>query len=158
MSVRFSVASMLLVALPLSGCGLLGQKAVEQGNAAYSPSHAVTLLAEALALNYIYQPFEPNWDVADVAMSHDTHRVSLRMKRFVTGGEGEAWMIAKRYAERLVVAKGASGYAFLDFTQGIDSGTPIARRTAEGTIRFFNVPPAPVANVKPAGTLGAPRS
>lgn len=150
--------------LSLSGCGLLGQKIADHGSPEIGKANSATLsgtvevVAAAIALNYVYQPFEPNWDVADVAIAEDTHRVSLRMKRFVTGGEGEAWSIAKRYAERLTVAKGASGYAFLDFTQGIDSATPIARRVAEGTIRFFNVPAAPAVQNKAAAAPGDPKS
>jgi hypothetical protein len=95
-------------------------------------------------LNYVYQPLDATWDIADIPLAHDTHRLSLRMKRFTTGGEGEAWQTAKRYAERLQAAKGASGFVILEFTSGIDSSTPFARRVSESVVRFNDVPPDPV--------------
>lgn len=144
----------------LAGCGVLDKKLVEGGiprggslipDAAVriSPEYTTSLssltntAAAAIVLNYVYQPLDPNWDLADIPLSHDTHRFALRMKRFSTGGEGEAWQIAKRYAEGLQVAKGASGYVILEFSSGIDSSTPFARRVAEGLVRFTEVPPEP---------------
>ena len=147
--------------LSLTGCGVLDKKLVENGIPKGGPlipdvplkltpdyttsvSHVVVAGATAGMLNYIYRPLDPNWDVADIPLSHDTHRFSLRMKAFTTGGEGEMWQTAKRYAERLQVAKGASGFVVLEFTQGIDSSTPFARRVAEGVVRFNEVPTEPV--------------
>lgn len=152
----FGLSSLVL----LGACGVLDKKLVEGGiprggslipDAAVrvSPEYSTSLsslanaAAAALVLNYVYQPLDPNWDLADIPLSNDTHRFSLRMKRFVTGGEGEAWQVARRYAESLQVAKGASGYVILEFTQGIDSSTPFARRVAEGLVRFTEVPPEP---------------
>ena len=151
----------VLLVTALSGCGTFDKKLVESGipksgtivpavPIRLTPQYTTTLgalvdkAAAAAILNYVYQPLEPNWDVADIPLSHDTHRFSLRMKRFVIGGEGEAWQTAKRYAERLQAAKGASGYVFVEFTQGIDSSTPFARRVAEGLVRFSDVPLEPV--------------
>ena len=150
----------VLAVAAISACGTVDKKLVESGipksgtiipamPIRLTPQYSTTLgalvdkAAAAAILNYIYQPLEPNWDVADIPLSNDTHRFSLRMKRFVSGGEGEAWPTAKRYAERLQAAKGASGYVFVEFTQGIDSSTPFARRVAEGLIRFSDVPPEP---------------
>lgn len=144
----------------LAGCGVLDKKLVEGGiprGGSLIPDAAVRISPEyttsvsslantaaaAIVLNYVYQPLDPNWDLADIPLSHDTHRFALRMKRFTTGGEGEAWQIAKRYAEGLQVAKGASGYVVLEFTQGVDSSTPFARRVAEGLVRFTEVPAEP---------------
>lgn len=154
--ILFSLAALCC----LAGCGSLDKKLVDRGIPRsgslipatevrvlpdYSTSVAkiVTAAATAAALNYAYQPLDPNWDLADIALSTDTHRFSLRMKRFIIGGEGEAWSIAKRYAERLQVAKGASGFVIVEFTQGLDSSTPFARRVAEGLVRFSDVPPEP---------------
>lgn len=156
---RLGLAGLAGLAL-LAGCGVLDKRLVEGGiprGGSLIPEAAVrvspeyttslsslaTTAAAAMVLNYVYQPLDPNWDLADIPLSSDTHRFSLRMKRFITGGEGEAWQIAKRYAESLQVAKGASGYQMLEFTQGIDSTTPFARRVAEGLVRFSDVPPEP---------------
>ncbi|HET6719071.1 MAG TPA: hypothetical protein VFH22_05470, partial [Rhodocyclaceae bacterium] len=138
---RLRMITGVSVLVLLAGCGVLDKKLVEGGiprggslipDAAVriSPEYTTSLsslantAAAAIVLNYVYQPLDPNWDLADIPLSHDTHRFALRMKRFSTGGEGEAWQIARRYAEGLQVAKGASGYVVLEFTQGIDSSTP----------------------------------
>lgn len=152
----------LLIVSQLTACGILDSKylagdlpksgtLVPATAVHVTPSYTTQLhylLDKALSaavLNYVYQPLDPNWDVADVPLSADTHRFALRMKRFSTGGDGEAWITAKRYAERLQAAKGASGFVFVEFTQGIDSSTPFARRVAEGLVRFSDVPPDPAA-------------
>ena len=108
-----------------------------------SVAKMVTAAASAAILNYVYQPLDPNWDVADIALSNDTHRLSLRMKRFTIGGDGEAWQLTRRYAERLQAAKGATGYVMLEYSEGLDSSTPFARRVAEGLVKFTEVPPEP---------------
>lgn len=152
--------SCLVALMLLSGCGVLDKKLIADGipkngsvvpdakirltpGYATSVESVVTTAVVAVALNHLYQPLDPNWDLADLPLANDTHRFSLRMKRFVTGGEGEAWQVTRRYAERLQAAKGASGYVVLEFTQGIDSSTPFARRVAEGLVRFTDVPPEP---------------
>lgn len=157
---RFRLSIALLALLSAAGCGTFDKKLVADGipksgtvvpamPIKLTPQYSTSLgalvdkVAAAAVLNYIYRPLDPTWDVADVALSNDTHRISLRMKRFVTGGDGEAWQTAKRYAERLQLAKGASAYVFVDFSEGLDSATPIARRVAEGVIRFSDVPPEP---------------
>ena len=165
-SIRFAAS---LVALVLLGaCGSIDKKLLDGGIPSsgslisgaeirltpdYTTSVAklVTGAATVAVLNYVYQPLDPNWDLADIALSPDTHRFSLRMKRFYIGGEGEAWQTAKRYAERLQVAKGASGYVMIEFTQGLDSSTPFARRVAEGLVRFTDVPPEPGSETRAPG-------
>lgn len=155
----------------LAACGTLDKKLVENGipksgtvipavPIRLTPQYTTTLGAlvdktvAAVVLDYVYRPLDPNWDVADIPLSSDTHRLSLRMKRFITGGEGEAWQTAKHYAERLQAAKGASAYVFVEYTEGLDSSTPFARRVAEGLVRFSDVPAEP--GVIPGAAPGLP--
>jgi hypothetical protein len=163
---------LILPAVLLAGCGSIDKRLTEGGiprggsvvpnvPIRLTPQYSTTLVAvidklvAGAVLNYVYQPLDANWDLADIPLSADTHRFSLRMKRFSIGGDGEAWQLARRYAERLQVEKGASGFVFLEFTSGIDSATPFARRVAEGKIRFNDVPadpgPLPAATPDPAG-------
>ena len=160
---HFSTRALIPVAFIflLSSCGTLDKSLTSSGfpkggsiipdvPLRLTPNYTTSLASVAQTglaagiLNYVYRPLDATWDVADVPLSHDTHRFSLRMKRFVTGGEGEIWPTAKRYAEQLQAAKGATGFVFIEFTTGIDSATPFARRVAEGTVKFNEVPPDPV--------------
>lgn len=152
----------------LAGCGLLDRRLTEGGvprGGSLVPDTAIRVApgyttsvekltnaaVAAVVLNYVYQPLDPNWDVADIPLSNDTHRFSLRMKRFVIGGDGEAWQLATRYAERLQREIGASGFVMVEFTQGLDSSTPFARRVAEGVVRFTEVPPEPGMTARTPG-------
>ena len=142
----------------LSGCGiidnkLLGSAVPRHGSLIpdtrlqLSPGYATTLekltvtAAAAAALYYVYQPLDANWEGADLPVSHDTYRIALRMKRYHTGGDGEALQVARRYAEQLRSARGATGYTLVEFAEGIESSTPVSHRIAEAIIRLRDVPP-----------------
>lgn len=147
-----SLIALLLIA-NITACGLIDRKAVSSGlpdrTINLTPGYATTLekvtiaSGVAAALYYVYQPFSPNWEAANQRASEDTFKVSLRMKRFYTGGEGEALQTTRQYAESLQASFGADDYELLAFSQGIDSSTPIARRVAHATIRLKNMIPRP---------------
>jgi hypothetical protein len=161
---------LLTAAASIGGCGiidnkLLGSAVPRHGSLIpdtrlqLTPGYATTIEklaltgAAAAALYYVYRPLDPNWEGADLAVSHDIYRISLRMKRFHTGGDGEALQQARRYAEQLRVARGASGYTLVEFAEGIESTTPVAQRIAEAIVRLKGVP-----QVQPAEVEGPPRS
>ena len=90
----------------------------------------------AAAVNFIYDPLAPNWEVEESRLSDDTYRYSLKMKRYHTGGAGESIQIVKRRASQLQLEQGFASYQLLEYTEGIDSQTLGARRVAEGTIKL----------------------
>jgi hypothetical protein len=163
---------LLALALALAACGMLDKRVTGGTIPAHgsllpnktinvSPGYATTLekvvvtAGAAAALYYVYRPLDPNWDAAEVQIGADTFRISLRMKRFYTGGEGEALQVTRQYAENLQAAHGASEYVLLSFSQGIESTTPIAQRVAQATVRLKNMsvpkpeidgPPSPVTD------------
>jgi len=156
---------LVAAAVSVSGCGiidnkLLGSSVPRHGSLIpdtkiqLTKGYATTIEklaltgAAAAALYYVYQPLDPNWEGADLPVSHDVYRISLRMKRFHTGGDGEALQQARRYAEQLRVARGASGYTLVEFAEGIESSTPVAHRIAEAIVRLKDVPPPPPAEVE----------
>lgn len=155
---------LLALAAGLPGCGvldnkLLGSSVPRNGSLIpntrlqLTPSYTTSVESVALAaaagaaLYYVYRPLDANWEGADLPVSEDTYRVSLRMKRFFTGGEGEALSSTRRYADQLVAARGARGYTLLEFASGIDSSTPIARRVAEAVIRLHQPNPLPPSEI-----------
>lgn len=162
-----SLSSLALVMLMLSGCGiidnkLLGSSVPRHGSLIpatklqITPGYATTLegvvvaAATAAALYYVYAPLDPNWEGADQPVSNDVYRLSLRMKRFHTGGDGEALQVTRRYAEQLRAARGASAYTIVEYAEGIESTTPVARRIAEAIVKLKDpLPPAPAEIVGP---------
>lgn len=171
------LSSCLLIAGSLAACGALDKKVIGSTIPAHgalipnktiniSPGYSTTFEKVAISagaaavLYFVYQPLDPNWEAADVRVGEDTFRISLRMKRFYTGGEGEALPLARQYAENLQAAHGASEYTLLSFSQGIDSSTPISRRVAQATVRLKNMtvpqveiegPPWPLAEPAAGG-------
>ncbi|MBI4740600.1 MAG: hypothetical protein HY777_03380 [Betaproteobacteria bacterium] len=98
----------------------------------------------AAALLLIYEPLSPNWSIEERPLGDETYHLSLRAKRFRTGGDGEALQNFKRRALQLQHDGGFSGYRILSYSEGIDSGTPFAQRYSEGTIQLVRADPGAV--------------
>ena len=90
-------------------------------------------------LYIIYDPLAPNWTIKERALNGDTYFLSLRAKSFRTGGDGEAIQIVKRRALQLQREKGYAGYRILDYSEGIESSTPLTHRVSEGTIQLVEL-------------------
>lgn len=90
----------------------------------------------AVLIHFIYDPLAPNWEIKEEQLADDTFHLDLRMKRYHTGGGGEAMQVLKRRAMLLKRERGFGDYQLLEFTEGIDSKTLGAQRVAEGTIKL----------------------
>ena len=90
----------------------------------------------AAVIYFVYDPLAPNWKIREERLSEDTYRLDLRMKRYHTGGAGEAMQVLKRRAAVLKREQGYGDYQLIEFTEGIDSKTLGAQRVAEGTIKL----------------------
>ena len=95
-----------------------------------------TGLAIAAAIQLIYDPLAPNWEIEESRLNDDTYHFSLKMKRYHTGGAGESIQILKRRASKLQYEQGYASYQIMEYSEGIDSQTIGARRMAEGTIKL----------------------
>lgn len=100
---------------------------------------AVFNSANTALLYVIYDPLAPNWTIKERALNGDTYFFSLRAKSFRTGGDGEAIQIVKRRALQLQHEKGYAGYRILDYSESIESTTPLTHRTSEGTIQLVEL-------------------
>jgi hypothetical protein len=92
-------------------------------------------IAGALVLIAI-DPLAPNWKVEQSELDPRHFEIVLTMKRFTTGGDGEAWQVFQRRAATIAREHGAAGYRVLDFSEGIDSHVLIARRVARGVVEI----------------------
>jgi hypothetical protein len=63
-------------------------------------------------------------------------RISLRKKRFTSGGDGEAAQLFARRAEKLARDGGYAVYTVLEYNEGIESTLPVAQRVAQGVIEL----------------------
>lgn len=116
---------------------LIPNKAIQlTANTSVSLATLATAAAVGAAIYYVYDPLAPNWEIEESQLNEDTYRLSLKMKRFHTGGAGESIQILKRRATQLQYEQGFEGYQILEYTEGIDSQTIGARRVGEGVIRM----------------------
>jgi len=146
MSAVKALLACLLSALMLTACSTTG----DSNASPLIPDKALRLTAQTSislsnlatgalivgAIQLIYDPLAPNWEIEEARLSENTYRFSMKMKRYHTGGAGESIQILKRRARQLQLAQGYTAYQLMEFTEGIDSQTIGARRIAEGTIRL----------------------
>ncbi len=92
--------------------------------------------AAAVALYFIIDPLAPNWQIEEMRLNDTRYRIAMRKKRFTTGGDGEAMPAFYRRAEQLVRDSGAVSYRIVEFSEGVDSGVPIAQRVAQGVVEI----------------------
>lgn len=102
----------------------------------YSLEQIVLTGAGAWILYNIYDPLAPNWEVVEAKVADNVYVLDLKMKRFHTGGSGEAMMVIKRRAEQLRRENGFASYRVVDYVEGIESSTPIAQRYAQGLVQM----------------------
>ncbi len=128
------IISLCAVALLSAGCkssGTGGFSLVTNSKLALG-----TAAGAALAIHLIYDPLAPNWEIEETRLSDDSYQLSMKMKRFHTGGAGEALQLLKRRALQLQQEQGFAGYQIASYSEGVDSQTLSTRRVAEGTLRF----------------------
>lgn len=103
-----------------------------------SPSVTPTvegLVAGAVVL-IVIDPLAPNWSVEQSRLDPERFQIALTKKRFTTGGDGEAWQVFQRRAAQIARENGAPGYRVLEFSEGVESETLIARRVARGVVEI----------------------
>lgn len=137
--------SALLVALLLAGCnstGLNGSPLIPDKTIQLTSATSISLAKMASgafilgAVYLVYDPLAPNWEIEESRLAEDTFRLSLKMKRYHTGGAGESLQALRRRAVQLQSELGYGGYQLAEYSEGIESQTLGARRVAEGTIKL----------------------
>ena len=88
------------------------------------------------AIYWAVDPLAPNWQLAQAPLGADRVRISLRKKRFTSGGDGEAAQLFARRAGQVARDGGYAGYTVMEYTEGIESTLPLAQRVAQGVIRL----------------------
>ena len=144
------VLSALLCGLAVVACGSVETKSIPSSGSllpnatvqigptiAYSVEQIAVAGATAALLYVVYDPLAPNWSIEEKPLTDDTYYLALRAKSFRTGGDGEAIQIIKRRALQLQREKGYVGYRILDYSEGIESSTPLTRRVSEGTVQLL---------------------
>ena len=146
----------LLLGLAVAACGSVETKLIPSSGSllpnatvqvgptiAYSVEQIAVAGAAAAVLYFVYDPLAPNWSIEEKPLTDDTYYLALRAKSFRVGGDGEAIQIIKRRALQLQREKGYAGYRILDYSEGIESSTPLTHRVSEGTVQLVRAQPVP---------------
>ncbi|HEY3433977.1 MAG TPA: hypothetical protein VGK09_15650 [Rhodocyclaceae bacterium] len=83
---------------------------------------------------YVMDPFSPNWDIQEAQFPNDHYHLSLKMKRYYSGGAGEARMVFNHRAKELANAGGFAGYKILEYSEGLESSIAGSQRVSQGVI------------------------
>lgn len=102
----------------------------------YSLEQLLLVGATGWLVYKVYEPLAPNWELVEAKVAEGTYVLDLRMKRFPIGGAGEAMLVLKRRAEQLRQENGYGSYRVVDYYEGIESSTPVARRFAQGIVQL----------------------
>lgn len=89
------------------------------------------------AIAIIYDPLAPNWEIKEQRLADDTYRFDMRMKRYHTGGQGEAMQALRRRAAALQAQGGFRDFAVVEYAEGIESKTFGAHRYAEAKLKLI---------------------
>jgi len=84
----------------------------------------------------VLDPLAPNWQIEAAAFPGDHVHFSLHMKRYYSGGAGEARQVFHRRAKQLMREGGYESYEVVEYSEGLDSSVLGSQRVAEGVIRL----------------------
>ncbi len=105
-----------------------------------SPSYSIALekiVGWGIYLGVAYlvlDPLAPNWEIEEAPLGDNHVHFSLKMKRFHTGGAGEARAVFHRRAKELMRLNEFDSYQVMEYSEGLDSSLLGSQRTAEGVV------------------------
>lgn len=96
--------------------------------------------AWAAAAYLVLDPLSPNWEIQEARFPEDHIHMQMTMKRYYSGGAGEARVTFQRRAKELMRAGGFSGYEIVEYNEGMESSVLGSQRTVEGVVRLTRTP------------------
>ncbi len=120
---------------------LLGTKELQITSSLALPPEVIVL---GIAAYLIVDPLAPNWKIEQSEPVPGEIHLALKKKAITNeaGGDGEARVVFMRRAAAVASERGAagagkaSGYTVLEFTEGVESDFPFARRVAYGVVQI----------------------
>lgn len=88
----------------------------------------------------VTDPWAPNWEIQEARFPENHVHFLMSMKRYYSGGAGEARQVFNRRAKELMRAGGYAGYEIVEYSEGMESSVLGAQRTVEGVIRLTKMP------------------
>jgi hypothetical protein len=103
-------------------------------------SHSLSIPADTIVLDasifVIVDPLAPNWQIEQRDLGDGRYAITLKKKRFTTGGDGESRQVLRRWVDKLTREQDFSSHQVLEFSEGIVSNVLIAQRVATSIVQF----------------------
>lgn len=129
---------LILLSLVLLGCHsstLISDNRLDVSSSLALKTEQIVYWAGVAAIAYyVVDPGAPNWEIREAKFPEDRYHLSLKMKRYYTGGAGEARAVFQRRARELAQREGFRDFQTLEYREGLDSNAIGSQRTAEGVI------------------------
>lgn len=125
------------------GSGVDNKALIPDRTVAISPTTSISLeklVYWGLYIGVAYlilDPLAPNWSIEEARLDPQLVHFDLKMKRYYSGGAGEARQVFTRRAKALVRAGDFATYQVLEYNESLDSSVLGAQRRAEGVIRLI---------------------
>jgi hypothetical protein len=90
--------------------------------------------AYSAAAYMILDPLAPNWEIEEAAFPDNQYFMTLKMKRYYSGGAGEARMVFHKRAKELMMRAGFDEYKVIEYNESLESSVLGSQRMAQGVI------------------------
>ena len=121
----------------LGGCqSIEGPSPVPAPDRALDVSIPADLIALGASLVTAGDTLAPNWRIEQQDLGNGRYAIAMIKNRFMIGGDGESPQIFRRRVDQIAREQGFSSYQVLEFSEGIESNTPIAQRVSRGVVQF----------------------
>lgn len=106
----------------------------------------------------VLDPLAPNWEIEEAPLPDNHVHFSLKMKRYYTGGAGEARVVFHRRAKELMQYNGFDAYQVVEYNESLESSVLGSQRVAVGVVRMASrgkPPPLPMGGASLRSLLGS---
>ena len=136
-----------LLAAALAGCAgtapsvtksLIPDKSLELSPNSSVPFESIVAWGGMLGAAYmVLDPLAPNWEIEEAAFPENRYFMTMKMKRFYTGGAGEARQAFNQRARSMMMRGGFDSYQILEYSESLESSILGSQRTAQGAIALL---------------------
>lgn len=142
--------AVLSLSILLAACGTTTEKALPSSSRTLLPntmlkvSPSISVAVEKVviwgalagAVYLVLDPFAPNWRIEEAPLGDDHIHFSLAMKRYYSGGAGEARAVFDHRARELMRLNGFDGYRVVEYSESLNSSVLGSQRVAEGVVHL----------------------
>jgi len=98
----------------------------------------------------VLDPLAPTWEIEEAPLGDEHIHFSLQMKRYYSGGAGEARALFNRRARELMRLNDFDEYRVVEYSESLEASLFGSRRKAEGVIQLQHKQKSAATQLPPA--------